>query len=238
MKYFKIVLLCCLSIAILSCEDEEKRQAETIKAARQNDSILKIISSNWKFGVPAPTPKVQQRISTWNEWTQFKNELMQKPTGGIAAYRQKTKNLVNKADQLRNNIPTVFDKPQVRSRLGVLITKTKQLYTFLNLQVIQDVKVLSLLGDITNETISVQNQLDEIIRISEIPKEIGEEEMLRALDTVRMANPDRMPQQRTLQQNIQPTPQPQQLQKQQEAKRKLLFDKLDNKKKVETGNNR
>lgn len=242
MKYFKIALLCCLSIAIVSCEDEEKRQAETIKAARQNDSILKIISSNWKFSIPAPTPKVQQRISTWNEWTQFKSELMQKPTGGIAAYRQKTKNLVNKADQLRNNIPLMFDKPQVRSRLGVLITKTKQLYTFLNLQVIQDVKVLSLLGEITNETISVQNQLDEIIRISEIPKEMGEEEMLRALDTVRMANPDRMPQpeQRTLQQGVEPEAQPYTppAQQQQLPKRKLLLNKLDNKKKVETGNNR
>ncbi len=192
MKYLNIVLALFLSAALLSCEDEDKqRRAETIKAAKMNDSILKIISSNWKFNVPSPSAKVQQRISTWNEWHQFKAELMQKPTGGIAAYKQKTKNLVNKVDQLKNNIPAMFNKPQVRSRLGVLITKIKQLYTFLNLEVVQDKKVLQYIGEITHETAAVQVQLDEIIRLSEIPKEVGEDEMLRALDTARMANPDR-----------------------------------------------
>jgi hypothetical protein len=194
MKYFKLLIIFCLSAALFSCEeDDRQRKAETIRAAKQNDSILKIISSNWKFNVPPATAKVQMRISTWNEWQQFKNELAQKPTGGISAYRQKTKNLVNKADQIRNNIPAQFNKPQVQSRLGVLITKIKMLYTYLNIEVIPDKKVISLISEVTNEITSVQNQLDEIVRISEIPKEEGEEQMLRALDTVRMANPDRQP---------------------------------------------
>ena len=195
MRYLTILLLAFFSVALVSCaNDEKQRQAEALRSARQNDSILKIISSHWKFDVPPPTAKVQTRISSWNEWAQFKNELMQKPTGNILAYKQKTKNLVNKADQLRNNIPLMFNKPQVRSRLGVLITKIKQLYTFLNLEVIQDKKVLELIDEVTAETTAVQYQLDEIIRISEIPKEMGEEEMLRALDTTRMANPDRVQQ--------------------------------------------
>jgi hypothetical protein len=195
MKRLSLFLIFLLSAVVFSCQDDEKqRQAETIRAARQNDSILKIISSHWKFDVPPPTPKVQMRISTWNEWQQFRSELAQKPTGGIGAYKQKTKNLVNKADQLRNNIPLMFNKPQVRARLGVLITKIKQMYTFLNLEVIQDKKVLQFIDEVTKETAAVQDQLDEIVRISEIPKEIGEEEMLRALDTTRMANPDRQPQ--------------------------------------------
>lgn len=195
MRYLNIFLLCLLSAALLSCEDDERqRQAETARSAKQNDSILKIISSNWKFNVPAATPKVQLRISTWNEWNQFKTELAQKPTGDIAAYRQKTKNLVNKGDKLQENIPMMFNKPQLRGRLGVLTTKIRSLSTYLNLPVVQDKKVIPLIGDVTAEIISVQNQMDEIIRISEIPREMGEEEMLRALDTTRMANPDRMPQ--------------------------------------------
>lgn len=188
-----------------SCEDDEKQRREaTLRAEKQNDSILKIISNNWQFKVAPATPKVQVRITTWNEWQQFRNELSQKPTGSLRAYRQKTKNLVNRADQLKNNIPLMFDKPQVRSRLGVLITKIKSLYTYLNLEVIQEKKVLELLGEVTRETESVQNQLDEIIRISEIPREVGEEEMLRALDTTRMANPDRA----TQPEIIQPQPDP------------------------------
>jgi len=194
MKYLNLIVLCCLSLLLFSCEDDEKlRQAETLKAAQQNDSLFKIIKDNWKFNVEPPTGRVQTRISNWNEWQQFKTELGQKPTGSITTYRLKTKNLVNKADQLRNNIPPMFDKPQVRSRIGVLITKIKTLYTFISIETIQDKKVISVIGEITHEMNSLQNQLDEIIRISEIPKEMGEEEMLRALDTIRMANPDAIP---------------------------------------------
>lgn len=192
MKYLNMLLLLCLGFGILSCEDEDRqRRAETERTIKQNDSILKVISSNWKFAIPPATEKVEARINRWNEWKQFKNELAQKPTGGIIAYRQKTKNLVNKADQLRKNIPPMFNKPQVQSRLGVLITKIKSLYTYLNIAVIPDKKVIALIGEVTSETIAVQNQMDEIIRLSEVPKEFGEEEMLRALDTTRMANPDR-----------------------------------------------
>jgi len=194
MKYLKIVLFLCLSITVLSCQDDEKeRLAETLRTQKQNDSILKVISANWKFDVPAPTPKVVQRISTWNEWEQFNNELKQKPTGNaINAYLQKTKTLVTKADLLRNNVPVFFDKPQVRARMGVLITKIKSLYTYINIETIPDKKVITIIGEITHEMTALENQFDEIIRISEIPKEQGEEEMLRALDTTRMANPDAM----------------------------------------------
>ncbi|OYQ36738.1 hypothetical protein CHU92_09425 [Flavobacterium cyanobacteriorum] len=192
MKYLNMILLLCLAFGILSCEDEDRqRRAETERTIKRNDSILKVISSNWTFAIPPATEKVEAGINRWNEWKQFKSELAQKPAGGLNAYRQKTKNLVNKADQLRKNIPTMFNKPQVQSRLGVLITKIKSLYTYLNIAVIPDKKVTALIGEITSETIAVQNQMDEIIRLSEVPKEFGEEEMLRALDTTRMANPDR-----------------------------------------------
>lgn len=191
MKYLKIIIVFLFSAVLFSCgDDEQQRQAETIKAAKQNDSILKVISSNWKFNVPTATPKVTAQLNTWSEWQQFKNELFQKPTGSITAYKQKTKNLVTKVDQLKNNIPPFFDKPQVRARISVLITKIKSLYTYISIDVIPDKKVVKIINEVTHEMTSLQNQFDEIVRKSEIPKEIGEEEMLRALDTVRMANPD------------------------------------------------
>lgn len=193
MKYLKIIILFFFSALLFSCgNDEQQRQAETLKAVKQNDSILKVISTSWKFNVPPATPKVTTQLNSWNEWRQFKSELFQKPTGSITAYRQKTKNLVTKADQLKSNIPVFFDKPQVRSRISVLITKIKSLYTYISIDVIPDKKVVRIINEVTHEMTSLQNQFDELIRKSEIPKEIGEEEMLRALDTVRMANPDAM----------------------------------------------
>lgn len=198
MKYLKIIILCCFSLALFSCNDDEaQRKAETVKAAKVNDSILKIISSNWRFNIPPINEKVSQRIAGWNEWHQFEDELMRKPTGSLTAYRQKAKTLVTKGEQLLNNIPPFFDKPQIRARIGVLNTKIKSLYTYINIAIIPDKKVVGLINEITHETTSLQSQFTEMIIISEIPKEMGEDEMLRALDTVRMANPDAMPQPQT-----------------------------------------
>jgi len=195
MKYFKFVVLFGLCTALFSCQDDsEKRIAETLKTLKQNDAILKIINDNWKFNVPAPTPKVAERIAVWSEWQQFSTELRQKPTGTINAYLQKSKTLVNKADALKNNLPPFFDKPQVRSRIGVLITKIKSLYTFISIENIPAQKVVTIIGEINHEVDALQNQLDEIIRLSEIPLEEGEMEMLqRARDTVRLANPGSIP---------------------------------------------
>lgn len=191
MKYIAVLIL--FSFLLLSCEDDAKlRQAETLRTEKINDSILKIISNNWKFDIPPATPKVAERIAQWNDWQQFKAELAQKPTGNIVAYRQKTKNLVNKADNLKNSIPEFFNKPQVRSRMGVLVTKIKSLYTYMGIEVVPDKKVTEILREIARETAAIQYQFDELVRISEIQKEFGEEEMIRALDTTRMANPDAM----------------------------------------------
>lgn len=191
MRYTSFIILCFISAVFISCQDDEKaRQAEVLRAQKHNDSILKIISTNWKFNIPAPNVKVQQQLINWAEWQQFKDELAQKPSGSLGTYKQQVKELAERAEALRNNIPPVFDKPQVRSRIGVLITKVRSLYTYLNLNVVQDKKVVSLINEVTRETISLQSQFDEIVRRGEIRREAGEEEMLRALDTIRRANPE------------------------------------------------
>ena len=195
MKYTLFIITAFLSFTLLSCQDDEKqRLAEAKKTEQHNDSILKVISSNWKFDIPPATPKVREHINEWNEWERYLQELMQKPTGTLTAYRQKAENLINKITEVENTVPPYFNKPQVRTRLAVLDTKIKSLYTFINLDIVQCDKVLPLIKEITKETDALQKQLDEIIRINDIPKEIGEEEMLRALDTTRMANPENIPQ--------------------------------------------
>ncbi|WP_116789963.1 hypothetical protein [Flavobacterium psychrotrophum] len=191
MKYLRFLLCLGFAALLFSCNDDEKaRIAETQRTIKTNDSILKVIAANWKFDLAPPTPKVAESINGWNEWQQFLNELHQKPTGTLDAYRRKTKILVTKADQLMNNIPPFFNKPQIRSRLAVLVTQTRQLYTFMSIETIPDKKVVGIINAITDDLDSTQKQFDEIIRFSEIPKEEGEEQMLRALDTTRLANPD------------------------------------------------
>ncbi|MUV05374.1 hypothetical protein GN157_16790 [Flavobacterium rakeshii] len=194
MKYLKLIILFCFTTLALSCNDDEKiREAEALRAKEQSEAILKVISENWKFNVPAVTPRVKTKLDGWNEWHSFKSELTDKPTGSLTAYRNKVKAIAEKADELNKNIPPFFDKPQVKSRIMVVVTKIRTLYTYINLDVVQKDKIVSAIGEISKETISLQNQLDELVKLSEIPKEKGEEDLLKALDTIRMANPDMIP---------------------------------------------
>lgn len=195
MKYLKIIAGLTLCVMMFSCEDDkEQRVAQAKKIEKQNDSIVKALAKSWKFNVPAPTAKVQQQMGSWGEWEQLKSEMLQKPAGDIATYRQKTKDLVRKAELARNTIPVTFRKPQVSSRFDVLVTKIKSMHTFVSVDPVSPKKVFEIMASINYEAASIFNQFDEMIRIKEIPKEIGEEEMLRALDTVRHANPDAQPQ--------------------------------------------
>ncbi|MFL9837653.1 hypothetical protein ABS768_09110 [Flavobacterium sp. ST-75] len=208
MKYLKLIILFCFTSLVLSCKDDEKiREAEALRAKEQSEAILKVISENWKFDVPKVTPRVKAKLEGWNEWHSFKSELADKPTGSLTAYRNKVKTIAEKADDLNKNIPAFFDKPQVRSRIMVVVTKIRTLYTYINLDVVQKDKIISAISEITKETISLQNQLDELVKLSEIPKEKGEEDLLKALDTIRMANPDMIPDGKDAKQKLQIKPQ-------------------------------
>jgi hypothetical protein len=194
MKYH-FYILTALCIVLYSCKDDEAGQlAATRRIELKNDSILKVVSSNWKFDVPPLSAKVREHINNWNEWEQLSAEMEQRPTGTITAYRQKAENIINKIQQVKTTIPPFFNKPQLRSRISVLDTKAKALYTYIALDVVQCDKVIALIKDMAKETADIQKQMDEMIRFSEVPKEAGEAEMLRARDTTRLANPDVMAQ--------------------------------------------
>ena len=97
------------------------------------------------------------------------------------------KGLTAKADTLVISIPLEYNKPQILSRITTLNTKLKSLETFMNLEVIPQQKVAKLIPEINEEISGLYNQWNEIVIKKAIPKEIGEELMLQALDTTRNA---------------------------------------------------
>jgi hypothetical protein len=121
----------------------------------------------------------------WNEWRLFLNELNQKPKSTIGAFQKKAKELSKKAADLNNNIPIAYNKPEVKSRISVLISKINALNLFINLDEIPDQKVVALVAEINIQLVSLQSQLDEIVRKSTIPKEEGESDLIQMLDTSR-----------------------------------------------------
>jgi len=115
----------------------------------------------------------------------FLNELGQKPKSSIGAFQQKAKALSKRATELNNNIPINYNLPEINSRIAVITTKINAINLYIHLNQIPDKKILQLVQEIHVEVASMQWQLDEIKRKSEIKMEEGESDMIRMLDTTR-----------------------------------------------------
>ena len=181
-----IRLVYFLSLLLLvSCRNEDEQRLAAQKDATKKEMIFINSSKGWNFITPTLNPKTQTLISNWGELRQFTTELSQKPQSSIGAFQKKAKELSKKAIELNNNIPPKFSKPEIKSRISVLVTKVNSVNLFINLQDIPDAKVVTLVSDINIEVASLYRQLDEIVRKGEIPKEQGEADMIRMLDTAR-----------------------------------------------------
>ena len=191
MKGFKASIL-VLAFAFFACENDSQQQREAQRIAQKNEVVFKNISKMWQFNFPIVRPEVKSTLTSWNEWRQFEKELSQKPKGTLSAFKMKTKNVSLKVDTLALTVPSEYNKPQILSRLTTLNTKIKALETFMNLEVVPQQKIAKLIPEINEEIKGLYNQWDEIVIKKAIPKEIGEELMLQALDTTRNARPSQM----------------------------------------------
>jgi hypothetical protein len=193
------------SVLLVSCNDFDEQTKEAEKLAQKNELVFQNISKKWKFNFPQDQPEIEKVLLSWNEWQQFQKEMQQKPKTSILAFQMKVKNVSGKADTLAITVPERYNSPQVRSRLITLNTKIKSLDTFIHLQDIPEKKVMQLIEEINTEIIGIYKQWNEIIIKATLPKEIGEDEMIRALDTTRNAN-SKLMQEKMEQENQESTP--------------------------------
>jgi hypothetical protein len=115
----------------------------------------------------------------------FLTELNEKPKSSIGAFQKKAKTLSQKVRDLNNNIPAKFNKPEIKSRISVLSTKINSINLYINLQNIPDQKVIANVTEANVQLAALYREMDEIMRKSAIPKEEGESDMIRMLDTAR-----------------------------------------------------
>lgn len=189
-----LVFFISFIMLLSSCQEDAQQQLDAKKIAQKNEVVFKNISKMWQFQFPEARPDIQTTLSSWNAWRQFEIELLQTPKSTLSAFQLKTKNIATKADALASSIPVEYNKPEVLSRLAALNTKLKSLELFLNLSIIPEQKVAQIIPEINEEIKGLYNQWDEISIKKAIPKEIGEELMLQALDTARNASPKLMKQ--------------------------------------------
>ncbi|KAF2516172.1 hypothetical protein [Flavobacterium foetidum] len=182
----KISLFALLFFVLISCQNEnEKRKAENAKEAKKKEVIFNNISKNWIF-IDEPINEISEsKINSWKEWREFLQELGYKPKKTIGAFQKKSAVISKKAMALNNNIPPEFNQPHIKSRISILITKIRMLDLFIHLNKIPDDKVVFLVGEINKELISLERQMDKVIERSKIPKEEGEADFLKMLDTAR-----------------------------------------------------
>ncbi len=202
MKY-KIALFLLLIFGMQSCQNEnEKRLAENAKEAKKKEKIFNNINKGWTF-IDEPINEISEaNAKNWTEWRDFLKEIGDKPRKTIGAFQKKSAAISKKAMALNNNIPAEFNQPQIKSRISILITKIKMLDLFIHLNTIPDDKVVFLVQEINKELISLERQMDKIVEKAKIPKEEGEADFLKMLDTTRA-----IPNSSTPQVPIQPTDQ-------------------------------
>lgn len=187
MKY-ELLYILSLLLLMVSCkeEDNQKRLAENAKDAKKKKVIFENIKKGWDFYDEPINETTEESIKTWNELRMFMQELAQKPKKTIGAFQQKSKAISKKAMALSTNIPELFNKPQIKSRIAVLVTKVRLLDMYIHLDNIPDKKVVQLVGEVNKELATLQRQMDILTEKSKIPVEEGEDEMRRMiLDSAR-----------------------------------------------------
>jgi hypothetical protein len=181
---FSTLLFCMLCLT--SCQEDPKiRAMEQEKEAKKKEVIFNTINKGWNFNSQPYNETSRNLMSTWAAWREFLTELGQKPKSSIGAFQMKAKTLSKKASELNNNIPILYDLPEIKSRIAAINTKINSINLFINLNQIPDKKIVQLVQETNTEVASMQFQLEEITRKSNIKLEEGESDMLQMLDTTR-----------------------------------------------------
>ncbi|HAH54737.1 MAG TPA: hypothetical protein DCM02_05475 [Flavobacterium sp.] len=183
---FKYLFVLFLIFVLFSCKNEnEKRQLESIKDIKKKELIFSIIEKAWVFNAKPINTTSQANTISWKEWREFLAELDQKPKKSIGAFQKKSSELSKKSMALNDNIPVEFNKPQIKARIAILITKVRMMDLYLHLKDIPEQKVIALIPEINTQLAALQNQMDKIVQKNKIPLEEGESELIKMLDSAR-----------------------------------------------------
>ena len=183
---FKIIYFLLVTLLFVSCKnDSDLRVIEQQKEAKKKEVIFNNINKGWIFSINQLEPTTQSKINRWVEWRAFLTEINQKPKSSISAFQKKSVALSKKVVDLNNNIPLEFNKPQIKSRITAVTTKIKTLDLYIHLNQIPDEKVIKLIADANIEIRALQLQMEEIVRRSLIPREVGEPDYIQMKDTSR-----------------------------------------------------
>ena len=189
MKYFVSIIIFSATLFSCSNNNNEREIAEREQGQKINDSIVNAIYNRWNYTITDLNANVKNQTNDWGIWQSFIQEIQQKPSKNLSAYVDKVDNLTRISDEMLANIPDHLNKPQIGARINNLNTNIKYLNSFISLQNIPLEKIFKIQQAIILDINSINAQIDELVRVTNIPKEIGEQHMIdQIIDTTRRAN--------------------------------------------------
>lgn len=190
---FKFLSIFFIIFVLQSCQNQnQKRQIDSSKDTKKKEIVFATIEKSWLFEAKPTNETSRNTTKNWADWRLFLTELDKKPKKSIEAFQKKATELVKKANALNNTIPIEFDKPSIKARIAILITKISLLELYIKLKDIPEKKVIALFPEINIHLLALQHQMDKLVIKSKIPLEEGESELRKMLDSSR-AIPDQEP---------------------------------------------
>lgn len=196
MAFMKYICITFIGLIFLSsCQKKEiSAEEHQLLITQKRDSVFKTIDNQWIVQMPKINQTIQSNLVNWKEWNDFEKEYRVKPVTSLSAFTKKATKLSQLATELQNNIPEIYNTPDVRSRIFLLNTNLNSLEMLLELDLIPAKEVKDLFTKINKNYQSIVNQFDEIHVRKAIPMEIGEKEMIQSLDTIKRATSSAIPQ--------------------------------------------
>lgn len=191
MKY--IFVLIFFSTLFVSCK-KEVVTTPVVTSKISQDSMVKSIHQKWKFTVVVANPAISTKLNNWENWRNFANELTITPNASLRNFVHKSNGLVEKVAVLKNDIPEMYNKQETKARISLLETHIQNLNMQLELEPLNVKEINSLLTNIQKNTNSIINQFNEFEIKSKIPKELGEDQLIQPIDTIKRATLNAIPQ--------------------------------------------
>lgn len=188
-----LILLIVATLSIACKKNVADFTAINEAQAKRQDSIFQVINQKWVFQAPVTTPEVKNQLKDWKEWRDFENEITSRPLTSLSAFRKEASELALLANLLTNNIPEPFQKPEVESRIDLLMTHVNSLDMFMELDVIPEKEIALLIPNINKNYQSIADQFNEILIRKAQPKEPGENNVTQKVDTIRRATINAIP---------------------------------------------
>jgi len=121
MKLFTAVLIVFIGLFVVSCNTSNEKS----ESLSDGEPDLNLPKMDIRF--PDLGPEAQDKITSWQYFKEFENDLLRINQGNVRSYRAETERMVIVSDSLLKNIPEELNTNAISSRMRVVNVRVKLL---------------------------------------------------------------------------------------------------------------